>query len=592
MPGRTPTSLPRSIVAVIVAALVLVACRPVPPTAKEPPPAQPAAAPASGGAPSAAEAPKPAAAAPAANAGQVKTGGVAVIATREDPPANWDPMFQTSISLAYVGISVFGDGNLVKSCPDDVYKACPALAESWTNNADFTEFTFKLRDGVLWHDGTPLTAPDIKFWLDLAYNGAKVGDKTRPAARYKAYLGDIKQVDVVDPKTVKVTLSTSTPYYMDLLTSRQVLIAHPRHLMEPKIQAGEVNVGPADVGFVALGPFKLDKADKGSVVQVRKFDKYWEKDAQGRQLPYLDGIDFPVMNDFSAVLAAFRAGRLDGGTRGGGFTLLPDQIESLQKAFGDQVWFAPINGQRQVLWFNTLKEGPLQDVRVRKAISLWMDKREGLNAIEGGNGKLTTLLDPRSPFPNPDWLTWPGYNETTRDADRNEAKRLMAEAGYAGGIELSAMGQQSWSGRYEWLQGNLAGLGVRVKLDLVDVATYNERSFRKDFLMQSAKGATITFPEGLAAIMNATSVANNTFTIHDDPKVIEFFKQFNSARNLEDRVRIYREMEKYVLLDQVLGVPMYDETQTTPYRSYVKGMPVPPEDITANLSFATTWLDK
>ncbi len=110
--------------------------------------------------------------------------------------------------------------------------------------------------------------------------------------------------------------------------------------------------------------------------------------------------------------------------------------------------------------------------------------------------------------------------------------------------------------------------------------------------MQSAKGATITFPEGLAAIMNATSVANNTFTIHDDPKVIEFFKQFNSARNLEDRVRIYREMEKYVLLDQVLGVPMYDETQTTPYRSYVKGMPVPPEDITANLSFATTWLDK
>src|SRR4051812_22976292 len=120
MPGRTPTSLPRSIVAVIVAALVLVACRPVPPTAKEPPPAQPAApaaAPVSGGAPSAAEAPKPAAAAPAAapaaNAGQVKTGGVAVIATREDPPANWDPMFQTSISLAYVGISVFGDGNLV-----------------------------------------------------------------------------------------------------------------------------------------------------------------------------------------------------------------------------------------------------------------------------------------------------------------------------------------------------------------------------------------------------------------------------------------------------------------------------------------------
>jgi ABC-type transport system substrate-binding protein len=343
---------------------------------------------------------------------------------------------------------------------------------------------------------------------------------------------------------------------------------------------------------VALGPFKVDKIEKGSVVSVRKFDKYWEKDAQGKQLPYLDGIDFPVMNDFSAVLAAFRSGRLDGGTRGGGFTLLPDQITNLKQAFGDQVWFAAINGQRQVLWFNVLKEGPLQDVRVRKAISLWMDKREGMNAVEGGNGQLSTILDPRSPFPNPDWLTWPGYNDSTREADRNEAKRLMNEAGYGGGFEISALGQQSWSGRYEWLQGDLAGLGIRLKLDLADVATYNDRSFRKDFYMQSAKGSTITFPEGLSSIINAASVSNNTFAVHDDPKVIEYFKQFNTAKSLDERIKIYRDLEKYMLVEQVYGVPMYDETQTTPYRSHLKGMQVPPEDITANLSFATAWLDK
>jgi peptide/nickel transport system substrate-binding protein len=298
------------------------------------------------------------------------------------------------------------------------------------------------------------------------------------------------------------------------------------------------------------------------------------------------------MNDFSAVLAAFRAGRLDGGTRGGGFTLLPDQIDSLQKVLGDQVWFAAIGGARQVLWFNTQKEGPLQDVRVRKAISLWLDKREGLQAIEGGNGALTTLLDPRSPWPNPDWKTWPGYNEATRAADKAEAKRLMAEAGYANGFDVPLFGQTSWAGRYEWIQGNLAALGVRVKLDLVDNATYNDRSFRKDFTMQSSKGATITFPEGLSTIMNASSVANNTFAVHDDPKIIDLFNRFNGARNNEERVQVFRELERYVLLEQVYGVPMYDEMQTTPYRSYVKGMQVPPEDITANLSFATAWLDK
>jgi hypothetical protein len=70
------------------------------------------------------------------------------------------------------------------------------------------------------------------------------------------------------------------------------------------------------------------------------------------------------------------------------------------------------------------------------------------------------------------------------------------------------------------------------------------------------------------------------------------FKQFDNAKSTEDRIKIYRELEKYVLVEQVYGVPMYDETQTTPYRSHLKGMQVPPEDITANLSFATTWLDK
>ena len=68
--------------------------------------------------------------------------------------------------------------------------------------------------------------------------------------------------------------------------------------------------------------------------------------------------------------------------------------------------------------------------------------------------------------------------------------------------------------------------------------------------------------------------------------------RFNGARTNDERAQTFRELERYVLLEQVYGVPMYDETQTTPYRSYVKGMPVPPEDITANLSFATVWLDK
>jgi ABC-type transport system substrate-binding protein len=362
--------------------------------------------------------------------------------------------------------------------------------------------------------------------------------------------------------------------------------------MQPKIAAGDVMVSPADVGYVALGPFKVDKIEKGSIVQVRRFDKYWEKDADGRQLPYLDGIDFPIINDLSAVVAAFRSGRLDGGTRGLGFTLKPEQKAALQQSMGDQVWFAELGGQRETLWFNTLRDTPLKDVRVRKAIALAIDKREGIQAVESGNAFLSTLQNPKSPWPNPDWMSWPGYQAGSRDQDRAQAKQLLADAGVASGFETTLFGQRTWQAEEEWLQAQLATIGIKAELDLVDVATYNERAARHDWNLQTGKGATITFPEGLGVLIDQLSIANNAFAVHEDPKVHEFFTRFDTARNMDERVQIYRELEKYVLVDQVYGVVLYDQVQTIPYRSHLKGIAVPQEDITANLSFATAWLDK
>ncbi len=312
---------------------------------------------------------------PAAGEEQPKYGGVAVIANRADAPGSWDSMLTSTITLTHVSLGVYGEANLVRRCREDIYKLCPSLAESWEPSPDFTQWTFKIRDGVLWHDGTPFTAADVKFWADLAYNGAKVGDKTRPPALFKAELGDLKSVEVMDGNRVRFILGGPIPYYPDLLSRPPVTIAHPRHIMEPRIQQGEVMIGPADVGWVGLGPFKMVKHDRGSVIELRRFDRYWEQDAQGRQLPYLDGIDFPIISDPSAMIAAFRSGRLDGGARGVGFGLLPDQRASIEQSLKDQVQFVNIAAYRWAFHFNTVMVSPFQDVRVRKAISLWLDRR-------------------------------------------------------------------------------------------------------------------------------------------------------------------------------------------------------------------------
>jgi hypothetical protein len=122
-----------ALAAVLVTFVATMACRPTPPTPKEPAaaPTQAAGQAAPAKAEPAAADPRQAAPTSAPNTA-IKTGGVLVVAHREDPPASWDPMFQTSISLAHVSASVFGDGNLVKPCRDDLYKVCPAIAESWT----------------------------------------------------------------------------------------------------------------------------------------------------------------------------------------------------------------------------------------------------------------------------------------------------------------------------------------------------------------------------------------------------------------------------------------------------------------------------
>jgi peptide/nickel transport system substrate-binding protein len=529
---------------------------------------------------------------PAAGEGQPKYGGIAVIANRADAPGSWDSMLTSTITLTHVSLGVYGEANLVRRCREDIYKLCPSLAESWEPSSDFTQWTFKIRDGVLWHDGTPFTAADVKFWADLAYNGAKVGDKTRPPALFKAELGDLKSVEVMDGNRVRFNLGGPIPYYPDLLSRPPVTIAHPRHLMEPRIQQGEVMIGPADVGWVGLGPFKMVKHDKGSVIELRRFDQYWEKDSAGRQLPYLDGIDFPIISDPSSMVAAFRSGRLDGGARGVGFGILPDQRASIEQSLKDQVQFVNIAAYRWAFHFNTVMASPFQDVRVRKAISLWLDRRAGIQAALGGSGTMSSIMSPTSPWPSPDWATWPGFNESTREQDRAEAKRLLASAGYGSGLEMMLMCRPVWAQACEWLQGDLAGLGVQVKFNLLDDATWNQQQrSTSDWHMQQA-AFTDLIPEALERQLARASVSPNAAPKHEDDRVPEMFARFRQVKTPDERLQVAREIEKYVLQDQVYSIVTFNELQVLPYRSYVKGLFAPPEELGHNVDFATVWLDK
>ena len=333
-----------------------------------------------------------------------RAGGTGKFAVRRDPPANFDMMATTIwYDLNQMGAPVWGSGNLVRPCNDDVYAVCPALATSWENNADFTEWTFTLREGVQWHDGNPLTAEDLKFWLDLVFEGYSSSAGERAPAWYGNRMGEYDSTTVVDANTLRITLKEGNPLFLDVLFTPYFTIGHPRHLTEPELQAGNMEVAPLDVGMMGLGPFVYQSYDKGSVMHVTANPDYWETDEDGFSLPYMEGMDFAIMTSPDVMDAAIRTGQLDGGSPGFGYILTKPRYEQYLEDLGDDFYVVRVpsgfgTGSGGGLAWNVLKEGPWQDVRVRKAASLWIDRqavdRRSLRRLRTSIGGLLNPVEP------------------------------------------------------------------------------------------------------------------------------------------------------------------------------------------------------
>lgn len=539
---------------------------------------------------------------PTSSAPAVTTGGIGRFAVRRDPPSNFDMMVTTIwYDLNQMGAPIWGSGNLVRPCVDDVYTPCPALAESWESNGNFTEWTFELRDGVQWHDGTPLTVEDIKFWLDLVFLGYEgTGGETRAPAWYSNSIGDYNNTTIVDSGTIRITLNEPNPLFIDVLATPYFTVGHARHIAEPMLEAGNMEVAPLDTDMMGLGPFTFDGYERGSILRVRANSNYWETDEHGRSLPYMDGMDFAIMTSADVMDAAIRTGQLDGGSPGFGYILTLPRYEQYQEDLGDDFYTVQVpsafgTGGGSGLAWNVLKEGPWQDVRVRKAASLWLDRQESIDAVAGGFGIVGGLLNPENPFSNPDILTWPGWNPDTKDADRQEALRLMEEAGYADGFEFdyNCLTTGSWTDRCEFLAAQLAGLNITMNLDLMDAPEWTAAGSTIEYAaVQSAGGITSYLPEPNEDAFLPFSESPAAVAKHEDPQVVEYFDRLKATNDFDERVEIWREFERYWLIEQYYAVPIAGNLATIPYRSWVKGRIHPPEQIMAYLDFATVWLDK
>lgn len=509
-------------------------------------------------------------------------GGTAIFTHRMDIPSS-DPMVTSTISLTGLTKQITGVGNLVRPNQANNWEAQGYLAQSWEVSNDFKVWTFKLHPNIKWHDGTPLTAQDIKFWIDLSVFPPPGRKQSTAADNF----GELKEVQVVDALTLRLVQTESQPFLLETLQTHGTTLSHKRDLAQAQLDKGNLKVNMSDQGWISVGPFKVEKYDVGSRFKVVRNPYYFEKDDKGRQLPYLDGVDNPIIPDPQTGVSAFRAGRVDRTAAGSGYHVNSGHVTSIRKDLKDKVWFSRsfYSGWGDVL--NATKP-PFDDIRLRKAAMLFVDREEWSQLAYGGFASLGGMTFPGSYWANPEFATWPGYNSATKKQDREEAKRILKEAGLVG-TKVIQLCRDNYLFNCEAIDSQYRQLGLDSTIDIADTNRVAEKSQSGQYQANmSGIGASLPGKLLLPYLNTNPLAANKT----GDPKMEDYHRKLNTIQDPLKRREALWEVERYLLVEKYYVIPGPWEESTVAYRTYIKGFWVSGDSPLQNNAHQTVWMDQ
>lgn len=348
---------------------------------------------------------------------------------------------------------------------DADYEPAPWLAESLEVSDDATSFRIRLRDGVTFHDDTPLDARVVKLNLD-----AERGEPSALAATGRRpllgplVLANIASVEVVDPLTVEVRTKSPWPAFPTYLASGRFGIA------------AEAQLTAADCAerLIGTGPFRLVSWDRNEEMVLERNPAYWRTGADGEPLPYLDRLVFTPVESSTGRLQSLEAGTVDAG-HWSQATLLDD----LERAGGGIRLIREAAGHREVghLLLNVGRP-PLNDPEVRRHLALAID-REALREVASGG-----LLEPADQPFDRDVL---GYRD---DAPAPEHDPEAAAAFFADRpvtLVLPGSSDPVSLATNEELRRQLGVVGVEVQLVTEDQSTLINRALQGDFDLTSGR---------------------------------------------------------------------------------------------------------
>jgi peptide/nickel transport system substrate-binding protein len=454
------------------------------------------------------------------------------------------------------------------------------LASNWEVNGDGTIYTFTIHDNVKFTDGEDLTSDDVVFSLN------RMVEEGKPRPRAGLLRNYYQSSRALDPYTVEVTLKFPAAAFLPVLGIEYMKIL-PKHVVEAGV---DITVGENVVGS---GPFIFSRFVKGDRVEFAANPDYFKEG-----LPYVDGLTKFIIGDIGRMVAAFQTEQLHTQTIGWTNMTVVDYLK-LDEDSSDILSVTQLNDYAAFGMMINTKVPPLDDVRVRRALFLATNGDALNEAIMASKGKRHG--------PVPFWvglgrsydelLETPGFR-LTADGEKDprdieEAKQLLAEAGFPNGFDITMKFRQccQYAEQTAMLKEQFKDIGINLELigmeSVAGFAAYSAEDFEL-----AVQGNGFAVPDAdviINALYRPEGVRNYSHWSH--PKLEELYAQQSKATDPAERQRLITEIEEILLFEDSPWVGLYWQPFFWVKNHQIKNWDVPLTVASTGMKWEAAWID-
>jgi ABC-type transport system substrate-binding protein len=505
-----------------------------------------------------------------------KSGGTFKVQHRDNPSSlSIHEEATVSVNMPIMGVFnnlVIYDQQKPLMAPESIV---PDLAESWSWDDKKTKLTFKLRQGVKWHDGKPFTAADVKCTFDLLLGKSKDRLRKNPRA---IWYHNVEDVTVNGDLEASIVLKRPQPALLSMLASGYSPI-YPCH-----VNAATMRTKP-----IGTGPFKFVEFKGNESITIVKNPDYFKK---GK--PYVDRIEFKIISSRSTRTLSFVAKEFD-------MTFSGDVTIPLLKDVKSQAPDALCDVNAAYVSRNLIvneKSPPFDNPQVRRAMALAIDRDAFITILTEGQGQKggAMLPGPEGQWGMPTELLekMTGYGP---DVAKNqaEARKIMSDLGYSADktlkVKVSTRDIAIYRDPAVILIDQLKKIFIEGELEVVDTSQWHAKVARRDYAVgMNLTGVGADDPD-VNFVENYSCKSERNYTQYCNPEVDKLIEQQSSEPDLQKRKELVWKIE-HMINEDVARPIIYHDRAATCRHAYVKDFVHHKNGIYSNWRFEDVWLDK